>query len=88
MFRKHQAIIVIVLSSFCVHLVHTSDGVPWVIFGRRQENDQFLFADCAITNLTEFANETTIILRYSNINETEVRLDVDPVCAFSLSLPY
>lgn len=55
--------------------------------GSRQENDQFLFADCAISNLTEFANETTLIFNnYGAVNRTLVRVDVEPVWAFSLSL--
>lgn len=81
MFYKYQAIIVIVLSCFCAHFVNTLPGIPWIEIGERQQNDQFLFADCAVSDLIEFGKETTLIFEYSNVNRTHVRVDVEPVGA-------
>ncbi|KAG4070820.1 hypothetical protein HA402_011046 [Bradysia odoriphaga] len=78
MFCKYPKIIVIVLSFFCAHVVNTSPGIPWIEIGVRQENDQFIFVDCAVSDLTEFGNETTLLFEYSNVNRTHVRVDVDP----------
>lgn len=58
-------------------------GITNLVIGLRQDGDEFLFADCAVTNLSDSFELHELEFLHLNVNVTQVIIDAEPVSYFN-----